>query len=297
MIKFTLSAAAVLGLAGLAQAQIGFTGLYTQDFNGLAQSGTEALEGRGPHAIEGVMGHSGVEGWFGANFDGTAERTEFKAHDGSLASSGGRGIISFGFDGSSERALGALPTSNQRNSFGLVLRNDTDAAYTGLRIQFTGEQWRAGDFGIENVLSFFYGFGDNLEAATTSEPALDFFSPFIFGGETSLDGNDPANQQDFDVTIDLDWAPGTTLVLRWNMSEGSGQDNGMGIDDLRLEGIGGGGTACRADIDGDGSLTIFDFLAFQNLFAAGDLRADFDGDGQFTIFDFLTFQNEFAAGC
>ena len=56
-------------------------------------------------------------------------------------------------------------------------------------------------------------------------------------------------------------------------------------------------TGCRADIDGDGSLTIFDFLAFQNLFDAGDLGADFDGDGSLTIFDFLAFQNEFDAGC
>ncbi|UYV12349.1 MAG: hypothetical protein NCW75_13740 [Phycisphaera sp.] len=54
---------------------------------------------------------------------------------------------------------------------------------------------------------------------------------------------------------------------------------------------------CRADIDGDGALTIFDFLAFQNLFSAGDPAADFDDDGQLTIFDFLLFQNEFSAGC
>jgi hypothetical protein len=54
---------------------------------------------------------------------------------------------------------------------------------------------------------------------------------------------------------------------------------------------------CRADIDGDGELTLFDFLGFQNLFDAGDLQADFDGDGDLTIFDFLAFQNEFAAGC
>jgi hypothetical protein len=58
-----------------------------------------------------------------------------------------------------------------------------------------------------------------------------------------------------------------------------------------------GGTACRADLDGDGSLTIFDFLSFQNLFDAGDPQADFDGDGSLTIFDFLSFQNEFDAGC
>ncbi|MEQ8845890.1 MAG: GC-type dockerin domain-anchored protein [Phycisphaerales bacterium] len=55
--------------------------------------------------------------------------------------------------------------------------------------------------------------------------------------------------------------------------------------------------ACPADLDGDGEPTIFDFLAFQNLFDAGDPIADFDGDGELTIFDFLAFQNEFDAGC
>ena len=58
-----------------------------------------------------------------------------------------------------------------------------------------------------------------------------------------------------------------------------------------------GGTACRADFDGNGELDIFDFLAFQNAFGAGDLAADFDGNGELDIFDFLAFQNEFAAGC
>jgi len=58
-----------------------------------------------------------------------------------------------------------------------------------------------------------------------------------------------------------------------------------------------GGDDCRADLDGDGVLTLFDFLAFQNRFDAGDLAADFDGDGDLTIFDFLAFQNEFDQGC
>ena len=60
---------------------------------------------------------------------------------------------------------------------------------------------------------------------------------------------------------------------------------------------GDGGTTCRADLDGDGDLTLFDFLQFQNLFDAGDLTADFDGDGDLTLFDFLEFQNEFDTGC
>ncbi|NRA56509.1 MAG: hypothetical protein HRU13_00065 [Phycisphaerales bacterium] len=59
----------------------------------------------------------------------------------------------------------------------------------------------------------------------------------------------------------------------------------------------GGDTGCRADCDEDGSLTIFDFLCFQNAFDSMDPYADFDDDGLFTIFDFLAFQNEFDAGC
>jgi len=55
--------------------------------------------------------------------------------------------------------------------------------------------------------------------------------------------------------------------------------------------------SCYADCDADGELTFFDFVCFQNLFAAGDPVADCDGDGAHTFFDFLCYQNAFAAGC
>jgi hypothetical protein len=54
---------------------------------------------------------------------------------------------------------------------------------------------------------------------------------------------------------------------------------------------------CMPDFDKSGSLDLFDFLEFQNLFAARDPRADVDRDGRFELFDFLTFQNAFALGC
>jgi len=54
---------------------------------------------------------------------------------------------------------------------------------------------------------------------------------------------------------------------------------------------------CFADQDADGALTIFDFLAFQNNFDAGDLAADCDGNGKLELWDFLCFQNGFDAGC
>ncbi len=54
---------------------------------------------------------------------------------------------------------------------------------------------------------------------------------------------------------------------------------------------------CRADLDGDGVLTIGDYLAFLNAFDAGEAIADFDFDGELTVFDFLAFQNRFDRSC
>jgi photosystem II stability/assembly factor-like uncharacterized protein len=57
---------------------------------------------------------------------------------------------------------------------------------------------------------------------------------------------------------------------------------------------------CPADCDGDGALTFFDFLCFQDAFARGDPWADFDtttGRGRLDFFDLLAFQNAFAGGC
>ncbi|MEQ8317489.1 MAG: 5'-nucleotidase C-terminal domain-containing protein [Phycisphaerales bacterium] len=55
--------------------------------------------------------------------------------------------------------------------------------------------------------------------------------------------------------------------------------------------------SCYADFDLDGELTLFDFLAFQNAFDAGETSADCNRDGTLDLFDFLCFQNGFAAGC
>ncbi|MEO1009591.1 MAG: VCBS repeat-containing protein [Planctomycetota bacterium] len=57
------------------------------------------------------------------------------------------------------------------------------------------------------------------------------------------------------------------------------------------------GLPCEADLDGDGILTLFDFLEFQNRFALEDARADLDSNCELTIFDFLVYQNLFAGGC
>ncbi len=75
--------------------------------------------------------------------------------------------------------------------------------------------------------------------------------------------------------------------------EPGGGHTGMYYDDIRLVEAGG----CYADCDESGGLDFFDFLCFQNAFAAGDPYADCDDSGSHDFFDFLCFQNAFAAGC
>jgi len=64
-------------------------------------------------------------------------------------------------------------------------------------------------------------------------------------------------------------------------------------DALAHEAIG----PCPGDFDGDGQLTILDFVAFQNAFTSGDPAADCDGSGALNILDFVCYQNLFQAGC
>jgi hypothetical protein len=54
---------------------------------------------------------------------------------------------------------------------------------------------------------------------------------------------------------------------------------------------------CRVDLNDDGQVNVADFLAFLQLYAAGDTRADINADSQVNVGDFLAFLAAYAAGC
>jgi hypothetical protein len=228
-------------------------GTYTQNFDGLPTNVTNAAQSfttKGPVDFTGnVTAASGLDGWQFGNPNGSSQSTEFKSQDGSMGSSGGRGIISFGVNGSTDRALGAVTTSNQVGQFGLVLKNNTQTTLTKVYISFTGELWRRGDIAYtplplaNDTLIFDYGKGSDINTVTSngaSDP-LSFLGymtpsypePAAVGTGVAINGNDPAYRATLSSTLTgLDWAPGETLVLRWTSQDLTGQDDGLGIDDL-----------------------------------------------------------------
>jgi hypothetical protein len=54
---------------------------------------------------------------------------------------------------------------------------------------------------------------------------------------------------------------------------------------------------CYADCDGDGDLTLFDFLCFVNDFNTQGAYSNCDGEDGHTLFDFLCYVNAFNGGC
>jgi hypothetical protein len=54
---------------------------------------------------------------------------------------------------------------------------------------------------------------------------------------------------------------------------------------------------CLADYNGDGTLNILDFVAFQGGWQAGEAVADCDRNGLYNILDFICFQGAFVNGC
>lgn len=55
--------------------------------------------------------------------------------------------------------------------------------------------------------------------------------------------------------------------------------------------------ACPVDANGDGTLSLADWVVFRDWMTAGDARADLDNNGALTMNDFVAFRNRFVAGC
>jgi len=115
-------------------------------------------------------------------------------------------------------------------------------------------------------------------------------------GDVLVPGPDarPLLQYELDETIaSVMVRSGQVIVNGWEWTDWSSGDGAAMATD-QIEWL----ISCPVDVDGDGTLDLFDLLEFQSLFVAGDPAADwFDYDGKLTVFDFLAYFNAFEVGC
>ena len=138
---------------------------------------------------------------------------------------------------------------------------------------------------MRGVETFDGGFSSFRPTTTSLRPGATVVARWSDGRTLVAVGANPKR-------IDLGFFPHPSTVSASSWDIGTDGDRILG--NALLFAAGGG---CFADCDSSGQLDFFDFLCFQNDFAAGSLAADCDGSGVLDFFDFLCFQNAFAAGC
>ena len=196
--------------------------VYTQNFDGLASSGT-ALTWTNDATLGGWYS---TFGQFNAGSGGSSNRT----------------LYSFGTDGNSDRALGIVSQGASTDpQFAIAIRNDTGATLNSITVGFDGEQWRRSTTNIAAPQSLLFGYrtsttlGAINSAAYTDVASLRFTSPQFSLPGGQLDGNNPANRSSniSDTITGENWGQGEYLWLQWqNESNGSGSRHGLGIDNF-----------------------------------------------------------------
>ena len=168
-------------------------GSYTQNFNSLANSGTNNW-----------TDNSTLPGWYAAKTN-AGTPSSFTNYIAGTGSSTAGALYSFGASGSSERALGSLASGNANIgdiAYGVRFANDTGADISSITITYTGEQWRNNGNANVQTLAFSYRVSDT--AITSPDPAnagswtpftaLDFTTPTVGGTTGALDGNASTNR-------------------------------------------------------------------------------------------------------
>ncbi|MBW4686428.1 MAG: DUF4347 domain-containing protein [Komarekiella atlantica HA4396-MV6] len=199
---------------------VSFTGTYSQNFDSLANSGTPTW-----------ADDSTIPGWY-------ATRTTYNVSNGS---SNTGALYSFGSNSSTERALGSVASGGTGTIYyGLRFTNNTGSAITTLRVSYIGEQWRNGGNATQQKLSFSYQTGTSLTSLTTgawtSATSLDFTGPIATATADGLNGNQAANQVVISSIINLATPinDGEEIILRWEDINNTGNDHGLGIDNVTV---------------------------------------------------------------
>lgn len=213
---FLFSALVVQGQISIPDAS--FT--YTQDFDGLANSGTGNT----------WTDNTTIAGWY-------ANRVAYNASTGS---SNTGAMYSFGATSDTERSLGSVGSGGTGTVYyGVRLVNNTGATISQLTISYFGEQWRNGGNAATQDLTFSYQIGaTSLTTGTWTDVVdLSFTSPIATATASALDGNDAANRTQLMLALVLNLDAGQEVWFRWQDLNDTGNDHGLSIDDFNISAV------------------------------------------------------------
>ena len=233
MIKTLFAAATLLtALPALAQINIATPATtYSESFDGLLATG----------ATNTWTNNSTVAGWSAFTYTNLPIAT-YAAGNGSGTTGA---IYSFGTD--AERALGGLASANTywgtpgpvagtvAGYIALALVNGSAVAYDSFTIGFRGEQWRNGGNITAQTMVLEFGFGASFTAVTTwTAPGGNFnwVSPVATATAAIIDGNTTGLVAGKGGTVSTNWAPGSTLWVRWIENNDLSNDHGLAIDNV-----------------------------------------------------------------
>ncbi|MBL0047662.1 MAG: T9SS type A sorting domain-containing protein [Bacteroidetes bacterium] len=222
-------------------------GTYTQNFNSLPLAGSADYTGKGVgpfFTVAPPLSAGSTNGWQFAKANGAGLDAKFAIDNGIGTTAS---AYSYGTTASNDRALGSLAGGQVISRLGAIITNTSGGPLSEITISYTGEQWRDGGSTNQNTLSFSYQVG-GTDISTGSFTAVSDlnFSNLVHGGlGASLDGNQAANRSAKTATFCVGtWAPGQTLVIRWDDADEVGSDDGLAIDDFSFSAAGGLAPSC-----------------------------------------------------
>lgn len=233
-------------------AQINYAGgTYSENFDGLLNSGSALLAGAGTIGTQATV--PGVTAWQAVRVGGTAVTAISIFADIGTATTGR--FCSYVAASSTERALGAIGSGRTWGGFVTAFLNAGSETYDSITIRFNHEIWAvqgttSATSKLTDALVFAYGLpGGSITPANfltsgvmNAVSALDATSPSsneingVVDAVTpprNVDGNSATYQQLVTATISgLNWSPSQTLFIRWQDSDTGGFDAGHGVDDF-----------------------------------------------------------------
>jgi hypothetical protein len=220
MVKSVLGSLAIIltFVVTSSQAQITFTGSYSENFDSMGPSGTTT-----------------PTGWFvgtGTNDTVAAMTGTTVVVDNGFSGDGGN--KNYGTTLHPDRALGSLASAGLVRLTDLAAVNGTGQAISSFDILWDGEQWRVGALtSVTNFLTMLF----SPDGTTWETMSSEFASPVPSGTARPLNGNDPANRtagigETFTPSTPI--AAGATFYLRWADQDSFSRDNGLAIDNFSL---------------------------------------------------------------